>query len=89
MSPREFYRFQRKWDELNERLGFRMSGPLWLMTEDHKTDPTWPRELYRFGIRVSGDSIGRPNRHSLAVARHKREKQQQADGKMPDGGDSA
>ena len=59
----EFFRFQREWEQLNERLGFRMSGQLWLMPEDHGLDPQLPREGYKHGIKTFGDSIGRPGRH--------------------------
>lgn len=74
VSRREFYQFQRKWDELNEQLGIRMSGMLWLMTENGEDDPQAPREGYRLGVKAFGDSIGRPQRHSLPAAGHKREK---------------
>ena len=73
VSPKEFYSFQWQWDELNERLGIRMSGALWL----HKANgergdlPTW--ECYRHGKRILGDSIGRPQRHSLVAIRNRRE----------------
>ena len=36
VSRHEFFAFQRGWDELNERLGFRMSGLLSLMNDDGK-----------------------------------------------------
>ena len=88
VSRREFFRFQRKWDELNARHGIRMSGLLWLMTEDGGYDPTAPSECYRFGVRISGDSIGRPNRHSLAATRHRRETAREAGGEMPGDVDS-
>lgn len=65
VSNFEFFRFQREWEKMNERLGFRMSGMLWLMTEDHGDDPQWPREYYKLGIKTRGDSIGRPHRHSF------------------------
>lgn len=69
VSPREFYQFQRKWDELNERHGIRMSGVLWLMTENGEDDPQAPQEGYRFGIKTLGDSIGSPRRAFAAAWR--------------------
>ena len=65
----EFFRFQREWERLNERLEFRMSGVLWLMSEGPDFDPQLPKECYNLGIKTSGDSIGRPLRHSLNYAK--------------------
>lgn len=65
VSNWEFFRFQREWERLNEQHGFRMSGLLWLMSEDLDLDPQLPQECYRLGIKTYGDSIGRPRRHLL------------------------
>ena len=69
VSLREFYSFQDRWDELNESFGLRMSGALWLSDPQGKGRHPTTWECYRFGRRVLGDNIGRPQRQSLAALR--------------------
>jgi hypothetical protein len=45
---------------LNEEFGFRLSGVLNLIDEDHKHEPGAPYECYVEGRVTAGDSIGRP-----------------------------
>jgi hypothetical protein len=75
VSLKEFYAFQHKWDELNERFGFRLSGALWLMLSDGERGEFSTWECYQYGKRPLGDSIGRPQRHSMHATKKQAKEQ--------------
>jgi hypothetical protein len=76
VTPHDFFRFQRAFDALNDRLECEMGGVLWLMDihrqsgEDALVDA--PREVYVNGRVSLGDSIGRPQRHYLPAIRNRK-----------------
>ena len=66
IGQREFFAFQREFEALNERFGFRFCGALSLEHKRcSKRDPVWPFEIYSRGQIRFGDSIGRPVRHRI------------------------
>jgi hypothetical protein len=70
VTRHDFFRFQRLFDALNERLGWHLSALLRLAeADDRDTISTHPAELYIDGRIQKGDSIGRPSRHSLGEIR--------------------
>lgn len=71
ITRKEFFFFQHKWDEMNERLGIRMSGGLNLMRRGGGHSDPSTHELYLKGRRSFGDSIGRPQRYYLGAVREK------------------
>lgn len=69
ISRREFFAFQREFEALNERHGFRFCGALYVSRKrysKHETD--WPCETYSKGQIRIGDSIGRPMRHRMGCS---------------------
>lgn len=69
VTRREFFFFQRLFEELNEEFGLCMSGVLWLMDANDPCRKSAIWEVYNLGRKVVGDSIGRPAHSSLKAIR--------------------
>jgi hypothetical protein len=85
VTRHDFFRFQRLFEALNERLGWHLSALLRLAeADDRDTISTHPAELYIDGRIQKGDSIGRPGRHSLREIRSR--KNEAMEKKAPEAG---
>jgi hypothetical protein len=71
ISRKEFYDFQREFEQLNENAGFRFSAVLDLMDGMRQQVRELPYEVYVDGRVRLGESIGRPQRHRRAEFKDK------------------
>lgn len=80
ISRKEFYDFQREFQELNETADFRFSAVLDLMDGSHPAVREQPYEVYVDGRVRLGESIGRPQRHRKGHEKRKEGKAESGKG---------
>lgn len=67
VSHYNYYLFQREFFDMNDRLGFRLSGMLWLMDDSSQESllEGSPTARYILGREVGGNWSGRPDSHAI------------------------